>query len=120
LKIRVLAPDGYKIVDLTRKKAIRERCLNCSAWSVSEVRYCVFEDCPLYPYRMGESVKHGADARAKVINAYCQWCINGNSHDVRECPAQHCPLFPYRMGWATDRSMEISDEDLQKGSVANF
>jgi len=38
LKIRVLALDIYKALDLTKEKAIRERCLNCSGWSILEVR----------------------------------------------------------------------------------
>jgi len=34
-------------------KAIREKCLDCSANSSYEVKMCVCPDCPLYPYREG-------------------------------------------------------------------
>jgi len=35
-------------------KTIREFCLDCSAGSYKEVRNCIIENCPLYPYRMGK------------------------------------------------------------------
>ena len=35
-------------------KAIREHCIDCSAGSYKEVKYCVIHYCPLYPYRMGK------------------------------------------------------------------
>ena len=40
---------------LTPLRAIRAKCVNCSAWSMKEVRECVMLDCPLYPYRLGKS-----------------------------------------------------------------
>ncbi|MDM8330471.1 hypothetical protein QUW42_09280 [Desulfovibrio piger] len=45
--------DEAKI--LTPLRAIRAKCLDCSAGSLKEVRECVMLDCPLYPYRMGKS-----------------------------------------------------------------
>ena len=43
-----------KIKELTPLiKAIRDRCLGCSANSSYEVKMCVCPNCPLYPYRMG-------------------------------------------------------------------
>ena len=34
-------------------KAIRKKCLDCSGYSIKEVKYCVIPDCTLWPYRMG-------------------------------------------------------------------
>lgn len=34
-------------------KAIKDRCLDCSAGSIYEVEMCPCENCPLYPYRRG-------------------------------------------------------------------
>ena len=34
-------------------KAIRETCLDCCCGSASEVRKCVADDCPSWPFRMG-------------------------------------------------------------------
>jgi hypothetical protein len=39
---------------LTPIKAIRAKCLDCSAGSDSEVRSCTISACPLWPYRMGK------------------------------------------------------------------
>lgn len=40
---------------LTKLRAIRAKCLDCSGGSPKETRECVMLDCPLYPYRMGKS-----------------------------------------------------------------
>lgn len=48
---------------LTPIKAIRAKCVDCSAGSLAEVRECVIKNCPLYPYRMGRRPKTtGEDA----------------------------------------------------------
>lgn len=39
---------------LTPIRAIRKYCLGCSGESWLEVKLCVIEDCPLYPYRFGK------------------------------------------------------------------
>lgn len=40
---------------LTPLKAIRKRCLDCSAYQAKEVKLCPATDCLLYPYRMGHN-----------------------------------------------------------------
>ena len=42
---------------MTPLKAIRLRCLDCSAGSIKEVRLCPVHDCELYQYRMGHNPK---------------------------------------------------------------
>lgn len=42
---------------MTPLKAIRAKCLDCSAGQTAEVRLCPLEKCPLYPYRMGRRPK---------------------------------------------------------------
>ena len=37
----------------TPMKAIRAKCLDCSAGSTKEVERCLVESCPLFPYRFG-------------------------------------------------------------------
>jgi len=39
---------------LTPVKAIRKKCLDCSAYQPKEVRLCTMLDCSLFPYRMGK------------------------------------------------------------------
>ena len=41
--------------DLTPLKAIRAKCLDCSAGSAHEVSQCAIPACPLYPYRLGKN-----------------------------------------------------------------
>ena len=42
---------------LTRKKAIRLKCLDCMAGQVKEVRLCPSRDCPLWIFRMGKEIR---------------------------------------------------------------
>ena len=38
---------------ITRTKAIRLKCLDCSGGQLAEVRKCPATNCPLWRYRMG-------------------------------------------------------------------
>jgi len=38
-------------------KAIRAKCLECSADQITMVKNCVSEDCSLFPYRFGTNPK---------------------------------------------------------------
>lgn len=40
---------------MTPIKAIRAHCIQCSGGNRAEVRKCVIDDCPLYPFRMGHN-----------------------------------------------------------------
>jgi len=105
MKVQILGKNGLKIVDLNRRKAIRERCLNCSGWHYKDVANCEFTDCQLFPFRSGEG-RQDAKARAKAIREYCLWCCVGQPGEVARCPASDCPLFSFRKT-QTDRSREI-------------
>jgi len=87
--------SGPKVVNLNRRRAIRERCLNCSAWHPIEVRDCEFIECSLFPFRSGQG-KQNPKERSKAIRQYCMWCMNGQRSEVSKCPSTDCPLFPYR------------------------
>lgn len=45
--------DFHTVKPKTPIKAIREKCLDCSAGHANEVRHCSVHGCPLYPYRFG-------------------------------------------------------------------
>lgn len=47
-KVKIYAPQNNSMA-----KAIRKYCLGCSGDSEVEVRWCVIERCPLFPYRFG-------------------------------------------------------------------
>jgi hypothetical protein len=108
LKVQISGKNGPKVIDLNRRRAIRERCLNCSSWFLKEVTHCEMKDCHLFPYRSGQG-KQNATARKKSIRQYCLWCTCNQPKEIRLCPAKDCPLYAYRM-MSVDRSVEIKSE----------
>ena len=112
MSVSILGKNGPKVVNLNRRKAIRERCLNCAGWFHKEVTNCTFTDCPLHPFRSGQG-KQNAKTRSKAIRKYCLWCMNGQHGEISKCPSKDCPLFFYRKT-KTVRSTEI--KSLPKNS----
>lgn len=41
---------------LTRAKAIRAKCIDCSCGDLKEVRLCPVTNCPLWIYRLGREI----------------------------------------------------------------
>jgi len=113
MKVNILSKNGgITTVDLNRRKAIREKCLNCKAWCPQEVTKCYFTDCPLHPFRTGKG-KQDSKARTRAIRAYCKWCTNGS---IAECVVTHCPLYIFRKSGVdktlnTDSTHEKHDID---------
>lgn len=52
---------------LTRKKAIRLKCLDCCCGNSAEVRRCPSDNCPLWRYRMGLEEVYQKLSEAKQI-----------------------------------------------------
>jgi len=96
MKVKIMAKDGYKVIDLNRRKAIHERCLNCSCFVPSDVANCSFPDCPLYAFRTGRG-RQNPKERARAIRRYCLWCQAGQPFEIRKCPSVRCSLFAYRL-----------------------
>ena len=42
---------------ITRRKAIRLKCLDCCCGNGAEVRRCELRKCPLWPFRMSNEKK---------------------------------------------------------------
>ena len=117
MKIKILSKDGVEEVDLNRRKAIHERCLNCSGWSHKAVTNCTFDGCPLHPFRSGMG-KQNAKARKKAIRKYCVWCMGGSVRKIAKCASKTCPLYAYRNS-ELDKSVEIGSEQ-KKGHIEPF
>lgn len=79
---------------LTRRGAIRARCLDCSGGSWKEVRDCKFTTCDLHPFRLGDN----PGSRTQAMRKHCLWCCNGSATEVRLCPAVRCAMHPFRLG----------------------
>ena len=105
MKVKIARKNGLKIIDINRKKAIRERCLNCSGWQYKSVADCKFADCALHPFRSGMG-KQFPKLRSKSIRDYCLWCMAGSRSEVSKCSSPDCSLFPYRK-FTIDKSAEI-------------
>lgn len=97
MKAIIMTKDGLKLTSLNRRRAIHEKCLNCSAWRVQQVTACTKAKCSLHPYRNGMG-KHDSRARNKAIKEYCLWCMNRRKGDVTKCQSMHCPLYIFRKG----------------------
>lgn len=111
MKVKIIHKNGFKTVDLNRKKAIRERCLNCSDWNAVEVELCHQTDCHLYKYRMNGS-NQNAKERNRDLRKYCLECCNGSLTELKNCPALDCPLYAFRKT-GVDHSIEIKSESCR-------
>lgn len=40
----------------TRRQAIKDKCLDCCAGQIAEVRLCPATDCPLWRFRRGKEI----------------------------------------------------------------
>ena len=106
IQIKILSKTGQKIINLNRRRAIREHCLNCSGYSRAEVHRCPVTSCPLFHYRSGKG-KQDAKARKKAIREYCLWCCAEQRFEMLNCTARDCSLFPFRKS-SLDRSVDLS------------
>ena len=67
VKHTFISKDGLKTKNLTGMSAIREKCLDCMAWSSHEVKLCPAKDCALHPFRFGHyPKKHGQEDEKTV------------------------------------------------------
>ena len=111
MKVSIRSKNGHKTLNINRRRAIRERCLNCCGWNSLNVTYCNFSCCPLHPYRKSNG-KQDAKKRSKAIRRYCIACMNGQRGEVAKCSSMDCPLFAYRLN-KIDRSIEIKFESCK-------
>ena len=93
--MRYQGKERFRVTHFNRRKAIRKRCLDCSAGSYNEVTNCDFSDCPLYLFRSGQG-KQDAKARSKAIREYCLRCSVDQQGEVWKCHIYDCTLWPYR------------------------
>jgi hypothetical protein len=93
--IGIQTEGGPATGDANRRKAVRYRCLDCSASSPSAVEKCPHADCPMFVHRMMAGKQDAAD-RSEAIRTYCLWCVAGQPMQVARCHIKTCPLFAYR------------------------
>jgi hypothetical protein len=115
IMVEMQAKDGHKVFELNRRRAIRQRCLNCNGWSWKEVENCKLSDCELFPFRSGQG-KQNAKQRAKAIRSYCSWCIA--TEQPSRCVVMDCPLWCYRKS-AVERPKTPLYEAIQERMAVN-
>ena len=108
MKVKITGKSGLTIVDLNRRIAIHEKCLNCSGWIPSGISSCTFTECPLYPFRSVDE-KQNPKKRKEAIRKYCLWCMNNQHSEVVKCVSVNCPLFAFRLK-EMDRSVELNPD----------
>ena len=96
MRMKIISKLGFKVANLNRRKAIKEKCNDCSGWSYSGVKNCSFIECNLYPYRTGEG-KQKSKERNQAIRNYCKSCVQGSAKEVKKCTSKTCPLYAYRL-----------------------
>lgn len=83
---------------LTPMKAIRAKCLDCSAGSSNEVKLCQVTNCPLFPYRFGKNPnlqKERTPAQLEALrNGRVAFESVDNSVHSPENPATEGKLYP--------------------------
>ena len=117
MRALITAREGWEVVTLSRRKAIRRKCLDCTGWPPKEVRDCDSLECPLHPYRSGKG-KQDPDLRNAAIRTMCGWCTDDQSDEIRNCPAKDCPLYAFRLG-RIDRNVDI-DSEAKMEHIAPF
>lgn len=65
---------------MTRAKAIQKHCFDCAGGSAKEVTMCELTDCPLWPYRTGQSLESKVYLRRMAKYGSLADSINKSSH----------------------------------------
>jgi hypothetical protein len=61
--------DLQNVKYLSTVKAIKGRCMQCSTFSIKEIKHCAHTDCELYPYRMGKNPSRKGIGGNKNLNS---------------------------------------------------
>ena len=88
---------------MTKERAIRSRCMDCSGGIYQDVKDCEDKACALYPYRTRAKVEGN---RARAIKQYCLACV-GSAKERKLCEVETCPLHEHRTGKGEDRGEHL-------------
>lgn len=90
---------------MSAKRQIRKFCLWCSRIN-KEVSLCPVEDCALWSFRMGGTIR--GTSKVKAIKHKCQDCIQ--SKITGKCKMKSCELYEYREGHRP--KVESSEDEI--------
>lgn len=107
--------DMIKKNNLTPKRAIRRRCLDCCGYARKEVKACMngeyVSNCVLWSYINDKPYKGKKLTPCKAIRQECLMC-QGNSEGVRECTDKQCSLFFFKEG--TNPNIQLSEQEKKR------
>ena len=63
---KIRTKDGIAEVNLTRNKAIKLKCMDCSCFQRNEVEECTDTHCPIFIYRNGNACK-ALRSKSKIL-----------------------------------------------------
>ena len=63
--------------------------------SYKEISLCPLEDCPIWPFREGDTIK--GESKQKAIKKRCENCLNVTIK-TSICKEKTCQLYDYRDG----------------------
>ena len=110
--VSVLNISSKKSSKLNRRRAVRHFCLDCSGFSIKEVRECQLKNCPLHEFRMGAGYQDPLK-RSLAIREYClKICMMDQRYEVSICHIQDCPLWQYRQSKKTPYTVTSSDAEI--------
>ena len=99
---------------MSAKTAIKKYCRWCCMESYSEVDKCETQDCFIWKFRTGDTIK--GESKQKAIQSKCKDCIQ--IFKTAMCKESSCPLFPYKNGHRpkTDDHVKrvLSSEHIKK------
>jgi len=100
MKMKIRAKDGFRVVRINRRRAIRLMCVECVGFEFSEVDKCNGKMidgtvCPLVEFKTGQGDQNPKERRNAIIKN-CRICMGGNIQLVGQCVSPLCPLFAYR------------------------
>ncbi len=106
-KISYLYGRGTKTTtasNLTPMKAIRAKCLDCSAGSAKEVKLCGVSGCPLWPYRHGKRPE-------TIIDRFGPWLMTPRVTPPADVDLTKMPVgIAAASEWLRERHPEIEWE----------
>lgn len=69
---------------MTPYRAIRKKCLDCTCDQAAEVRLCIINDCPLWPYRFGHKPADGVSLNPDNYSGKIARKSKGNAEALKK------------------------------------
>lgn len=78
MKVKILGKNGPKVVDLNRRKAIRNYCLWCMNGQHAELSRYSSTDCSLFPYRKSKTDR-STEIKSLPKKGHIESCFEGKT-----------------------------------------